>query len=105
MSSLGSGYQFVQHEREELHKKAEGQLRALLDRLGVAGNPVVTEGEPAAELVHLAGEVDAELAVLGATGRSALRQIVLGRAAERVVRHAPCSVLVVRAASGEARGG
>lgn len=37
-----------------------------------------------------------DLAVLGTRGRANLRYLVWGRTAERVVRNAPCSVLVVR---------
>ena len=96
MSSFGSGYQFMQHERAELHKKAERALADLQERVGIAADTAVTEGDPAAELLHLATALDAELAVVGATGRTALRRLHLGKIAERVVRHAPCSVLVVR---------
>jgi universal stress protein A len=37
--------------------------------------------------------------VVGAHGRTALQRMLLGSVAESVVRHAPCSVLVVRARS------
>jgi len=97
MSSFGSGYEFMQHERDELRKKAERQLLAVLDRAGVAGEPVVTEHDPSDELVQLATERQAELVVVGATGRTALRRMALGKVAERAARHVPCSVLVARA--------
>jgi nucleotide-binding universal stress UspA family protein len=97
MSSFGSGYQFVEDERTELRKKGDEKLRELLARAGIAGDPIVTEGDPAAELAECAIEHGAELAVVGATGRTALRRLHLGRVAERVARHVPCSVLVARA--------
>ncbi|MCU1283481.1 MAG: Universal stress protein family [bacterium] len=103
MATLGTTYNFVQEEHDEVRKNAERELQALLERAGVAGDTVVTEGDPAAELVHLAAELVAELAVVGATGRTALRRLLLGNVAEKVTRHAPCSVLVVRAPLG--RGG
>ncbi|HXU74169.1 MAG TPA: universal stress protein [Polyangia bacterium] len=96
MSSFGSGYQFMDHERGDLRTKAEQKLRDLMERADVTGDAVVTEGAPAAELVQLADELGAELAVVGATGRTALRRMHIGKVAERIVRHAPCSVLVVR---------
>jgi nucleotide-binding universal stress UspA family protein len=37
-----------------------------------------------------------ELVVVGTHGRSGLSRVLLGSVAERIVRHAPCSVLVVR---------
>jgi nucleotide-binding universal stress UspA family protein len=52
-------------------------------------------GEPAAELVEAARELDADLVVLGRRSRS-LRRLVLGSVSAKVVRRAPCDVLVVR---------
>jgi nucleotide-binding universal stress UspA family protein len=52
-------------------------------------------GEPAAELVAAARELGADLVVLGRRSRS-LRRLVLGSVSAKVVRHAPCDVLVVR---------
>src|SRR6185436_708297 len=51
--------------------------------------------EPAAELVETARELDADLVVLGRRSRS-LRRVVLGSVSAKVVRDAPCDVLVVR---------
>jgi len=53
-------------------------------------------GEPAGALVKLARGGAVDLLVLGTHGRRGLAHLVLGSVAERVVREAPCSVLVVR---------
>jgi nucleotide-binding universal stress UspA family protein len=53
-------------------------------------------GRPDRELVLLAGEIKANLMVLGTHGRTGLERVFLGSVAERVVRAAPCSVLVAR---------
>jgi universal stress protein A len=42
-------------------------------------------------------DVAIDLVVMGTHGRTGLRHAVLGSVAEKVVRHAPCPVLVVRA--------
>lgn len=47
---------------------------------------------------QLAESLDADLIVMGTGGSSRLRHIFLGSVAERTVRHAPCSVLTVKAA-------
>jgi universal stress protein A len=96
MTSFGSGYNFLHDEIEEHRKAAERELVALLDKAGTSGDTVVTDEDAAAEIVHVATELDVELAVIGATGRTGLRGLFLGRVAERVTRHAPCSVLVAR---------
>ena len=47
-------------------------------------------------LVELAEDEEVDLVILGSHGRSGLSRAFLGSVAERVVRHAPCPVLVVR---------
>lgn len=47
-------------------------------------------------LCDLAEQRNADLIVIGSHGRRGLRRALLGSTAEAVVRHAPCSVLVVR---------
>jgi nucleotide-binding universal stress UspA family protein len=53
-------------------------------------------GRPHDEIVHLAREIDADLLALSTRGHSGLKHLLLGSTAERVVRAAPCPVLVVR---------
>jgi nucleotide-binding universal stress UspA family protein len=52
-------------------------------------------GPPAEEIV--AAAMDYQLIVMGTHGRSGLPHLLLGSVAEKVVRHAPCPVLTVRA--------
>lgn len=61
--------------------------------------PVVralVEGHPADEILNYAGVHAADLNVLGTHGRKGISRWLMGSVAERVVRHAPCPVLVVR---------
>src|SRR2546429_487271 len=51
---------------------------------------------PHAEIVNAATEGNVDLIVLGTQGRTGLAHFLIGSTAERVVRHAPCPVLVVR---------
>jgi nucleotide-binding universal stress UspA family protein len=53
-------------------------------------------GHPAKALVDFATEAKLDLLILGHTGHSALWGSFLGTTADKVVRHAPCSVLIVR---------
>lgn len=50
----------------------------------------------AATICDYAKQHSAECIVLSTHGRTGLRHMLLGSVAEKVVRHAPCSVLVVR---------
>jgi nucleotide-binding universal stress UspA family protein len=80
------------------------QQQPLLDEaralLGVAeGARVETRaevGDPAVVLVDVARAVAAELLVVGRRGGDFVARTLLGSVAERIVRHAPCDVLVVR---------
>ncbi len=55
--------------------------------------------EPADEVVDLAEEVGAELIVIGLRRRTALGKFLLGSTAQRILMHAPCAVLAVKAAA------
>jgi universal stress protein A len=56
---------------------------------------VTTAGDPAEEIVRYATGHRIDLIVLGTHGRSGVSRVLLGSVAERVVRTAPCPVLVV----------
>jgi nucleotide-binding universal stress UspA family protein len=57
---------------------------------------LVGHGAPASEILRVASETKASLIVIATHGRTGLRRLALGSVAERVVREAPCPVLVVR---------
>lgn len=63
---------------------------------GRAVRSTVLLGDAAGEIVRLARERAFDLIVVGTHGRRGLKRMVLGSVAERVVREAPCAVLVVR---------
>jgi len=52
------------------------------------------EGKPHVEICQLAADLAADLIIIGTRGQTGLRHLALGSTAERVVRHAPCRVLV-----------
>ena len=54
------------------------------------------DGAPAESLLQLLGAGGVDLVVVGPRGRTGLPRFLLGSVAEKVVRHAPCSVLVAR---------
>ena len=53
-------------------------------------------GKPVDVIVKQATAMKADLIVLGTQGRTGIPRALIGSVAERVVRHAPCPVLVVR---------
>jgi len=69
----------------------------LRDRGSVVVTPVVKEQvnirEAILQHVH---HVGADLVVLGTRGKTGLREMLIGTTAEKVVQHAPCSILAVK---------
>lgn len=69
----------------------------------IVGRPVhgtVVPGIPADDLVRFASDRRMDVVVLGSHGRKGLTRLLLGSVADRVVREAPCSVVVIRHAEG-----
>lgn len=52
-------------------------------------------GKPFIEIVRYAKEKEIDLIVMGTHGRGAIRHMLLGSVADKVVRNAPCAVLTV----------
>lgn len=69
---------------------------------GVEVVPDFRSGRPWREIVNAARELKADLMVVGTHGRSGLDRMLMGSVTEKVVRHAPCTVVVVRPPAGPA---
>ncbi|MFQ5730694.1 MAG: universal stress protein [Planctomycetaceae bacterium] len=82
-------------------EKREDAIREEFDKL-VAGkqidgvNVVIRFGNPGLEIAEFAEEIDAGLIVISSHGYHGVKRWILGSVAERVIRHAKCSVLVLR---------
>jgi nucleotide-binding universal stress UspA family protein len=61
---------------------------------------VLLEGDPAVEIVRYAHEMNMDLVVMGTHGRTGLDRMLMGSVAEKVMREARCSVLVVKLPRG-----
>jgi len=73
------------------------QWRADAEGLGARDVKTRTElGGTPAEIARVAAEGGHDLIVMGTHGRTGIGHALLGSTAERVIRHAPCPVLVVR---------
>ncbi len=98
----------------DLHAVEQARIDAALAQLAVlaAGRPLdpsrmttaVAVGAPANEIAHYAEEHGADVIVLGSHGHGVVRRFLLGSVAYKVVREAPCAVLIVphRTARSEA---
>jgi len=84
---------------EQAEDQAVEYLDGLVERAGergVAIEPLVRHGlDPALEITAAAGEIGANVIVMGRRGRRGLARVMLGDATARVVGSAGCCVLVV----------
>jgi nucleotide-binding universal stress UspA family protein len=56
----------------------------------------VVRGIPFAEIISIAKKNKVDMIVMGSHGRTGIAHILLGSVSEKVVRKAPCPVLIVR---------
>lgn len=66
------------------------------------GDTFVRVGRPFDEICQLAANEQADLIIISTHGYTGLKHVLLGSTAERVVRHAPCPVLTLRAKAASA---
>ena len=81
-----------------LKMEGETALQYVIDEgeaIGIKVEKMITEGETAESIVDVGEHFD--LIVMGTLGRTGLSRLMIGSVAEKVVRHAACPILVVRA--------
>ncbi len=91
-------------EVEEAREQAKGfyskimeDAAARLKQRGLPAKVYVDYGKPADTILRIAEGLGVDLLVLGTHPHSAVRRRVLGATVDKVIDHAHCSVLVVRA--------
>jgi nucleotide-binding universal stress UspA family protein len=86
-----------QAEWDQEQSDANAAITATIEAIGrPAAARRVEAGDPGGAICAVAGEIEADVVVLGSHGRGVLKRVVLGSVSEYVMRHAPCPVLVVR---------
>jgi len=90
-------------EFEAVWNALRGQAKELVakaaDRLRGANFNVSTElveGDPKSQIIDAANEWHADMIVLGSHGRTGLSRFLIGGVSQAVVRHAHCSVEIIR---------
>ncbi len=76
-------------------KEALKQVESLAEKMGVAYEGVVIEGNPGSEIMKFAEEKGMDIIILGAVGRTGLDKFLLGSVAEKVVRGSKTPVLTI----------
>jgi nucleotide-binding universal stress UspA family protein len=104
LDALGPLRNLIGAKAEAVTQRAMAQQRATLE--AIAQDPARNKGVPfvvqveegmATEVVPVvAATVDADLVVVGARGESALRRLLIGSTASRLLRKSACPVLLVK---------
>lgn len=92
------GVHFAEAVRE---LKAEGQqvldeAVAQAQKAGAMAEGLLVEGTPGRSIVQVAQEREADLIIMGATGKSGFREMLMGSVSGYVADHAKRPVLIVR---------
>lgn len=96
--------ELYQHERPTLtFDEARNRARSLLEDIrqkwtdGYSKCELVVDiGDPYEQLLAIATQRNVDLIVTATHGRSGLEHLVMGSVAEKIIRHTPCPVFVVR---------
>ena len=86
---------FLQDLEAAIMSDLEGYL-ARVTAAGLAGEIAVVHGVPFQEILDTAKARQVDLIIMGTHGRTGLSHVLLGSVAEKVVRLAPCPVLIAR---------
>ena len=91
--SVSARLETITEDERTRQRRLLREATRVLRRRGLRGHVVEAAGDPAAEILSAAESVDAELLVIGTGGP---RHVLHRSLTRRIVRRAPCDVLVVR---------
>lgn len=83
-------------EAETAEKQKLSRLTEELRAQGIEAEPVFGSGLAHNEIAKTAKELDVDLITLATHGRTGLSHLLFGSTAEKIIRLAPCPVLVVK---------
>lgn len=90
----------VEQEREEQAGALVQEVCAKLDKAGFRNSKAVLRGDAREAILDRAREWKPDLIVVGSHGLKGLSRLLMGSVSDAVVRHAACSVQVVRTRPG-----
>jgi nucleotide-binding universal stress UspA family protein len=85
----------LREQAKDLVAKATDNLRGAQ----LNASTELVEGDPKSQIIDIAERWHADMIVLGSHGRTGLARFLMGSVSQAVVRHAHCSVEIVRASS------
>lgn len=86
----------IEKEREETGMRVLAPARALLDKAAIMYEANVRTGTPAEIIASCAKEFHCEMIVMGTRGQSAIKKLVMGSVASKLVQLAAVAVMLVK---------
>lgn len=83
-------------EAKQYYAKLHEEAIKIAHDVGVEIATAVVPGHPANGVVSYAESIKADLIIVGQRGRSGVARYIVGNVAENIVRHAHCSVMVIK---------
>jgi nucleotide-binding universal stress UspA family protein len=84
----------LRDQAKHLVEKAAEKLRESKFKVSTE----LVEGDPKSQIIDIAHEWRADMIVLGSHGRTGINRFLMGSVSQGVVRHAHCSVEIIRTA-------
>lgn len=94
----------LEEEYEAIVKEARDHLRAIVQaerEKGVVIESIVREGDPAAQITRVIKEKAIDLLVVPAHQEDRIESFLFGSVNQRLIREMPCSIMLLKAASGD----
>jgi len=83
--------------RDEALERMEKLIETRFDGLSKRPTPAIVNGQSYRAILNYAGKNHIDMIIMATHGHTGLQHVLIGSTAERVVRHAACPVLTVRA--------
>jgi nucleotide-binding universal stress UspA family protein len=93
----------ISKQRMDIGRKLTARATEKLRRAGFKADSAVNLGRVRISIVDAAKKWHADLIVMGSHGRKGMERLLLGSVSEYVVRHASCSVQIVREQNRKAK--
>lgn len=103
-ADLSFGQMGIPNIEKELRERGKKELRRLLEEdigEGLMARAIIRTGKPFLEIIAVAREQNVDIIIIATHGHTGVEHIIFGSTAEKVVRKAPCPVLVVRSQEHE----
>lgn len=93
---LPAAMENLDHESEKHARSELAKLAAADEVSSLEVKTTVLSGTPYDEIVNHAKQRETDLLLITTHGRTGLQHFLLGSTAEKILRHAPCPVMIVR---------